>query len=217
MQEFLEKVTAFVTRHGPRGLELLLFEHPQAGVQIPAGTCDPALGGAYGGETPEQAALREVLEEAGLGWLVVRALIGQRDELPPGATHVVARQATLYSRPDPASFDWASLRRGIGVRLLRWEAGYAQVTYEEGDRYPDPRYVSYQLTGWLEEDALARANRRYFFHLAAPANAPEPAPLRTDGHLFRPFWAPFDHLPEIIAPQRAWLDFVTQELRYEFG
>lgn len=221
MRDYVEKVTAFVTRPARHGVDLLLFEHPHAGVQIPAGTCDPAKGGA-GDETPEQAVLREVLEETGLGGLVVRALIGWRDELPPGTTHVVARRATLYSRPDPASFDWASLRRGIGVRLLRQSQGFAQVTYEEGDRYPDPRYISYLLTGWLEEDALARACRRYFFHLEAPAtltvlaNAPEPVPMRTDGHIFRPFWARFDHLPEIVAPQRAWLDFVTQELKYGF-
>ncbi len=213
MQAYLEKVTAFVIRPGPHGAELLLFEHPHAGIQIPAGTVEP-------GETPEQAVLREVREETGLSALRalrVRALIGRRDELPPGSTHVTALSTPLYARPDASSIQWARLPRGIGVRLLRQADGFAQVTYEEGDRYPQPAYISYQLTGWVAEEALAQTNRRYFFHLEAQANAPELTPVFTDHHTFRPFWAPLSRLPEIIAPQRAWLDFVREELGYNLG
>ena len=36
----LEKVTAFVIRSTAHGEELLLCEHPTAGIQIPAGTED---------------------------------------------------------------------------------------------------------------------------------------------------------------------------------
>jgi len=35
--------------------------------------------------------------------------------------------------------------------------------------------------------------------------------------VFRPFWAPLTDLPDIIAPQRAWLDYVTRELGYTFS
>lgn len=51
------KVSAFITR----GEELLVFtqpEHPEAGVQVPAGTMEPA-------EEPIVAALREAAEETG--------------------------------------------------------------------------------------------------------------------------------------------------------
>ena len=58
-EQLLEKVTAFVTRPGPMGLELLCFQHPNAGIQLPARTVEP-------GEEPAEAALREVREEAGL-------------------------------------------------------------------------------------------------------------------------------------------------------
>ena len=40
-----EKVTAFVTQEAPQGVELLLFEHPHAGIQLPAGTVE--LGEAH--------------------------------------------------------------------------------------------------------------------------------------------------------------------------
>src|SRR5262249_43927849 len=49
----LEKVTAFVTRDAAQARELLVFRHPHAGVQIPAGTVEK-------GESAEAAALREV-------------------------------------------------------------------------------------------------------------------------------------------------------------
>ena len=38
----LEKVTAFVTRPGSSGVALRLFRHPNAGLQLPAGTVRPS-------------------------------------------------------------------------------------------------------------------------------------------------------------------------------
>jgi 8-oxo-dGTP pyrophosphatase MutT (NUDIX family) len=57
----VQKAFSYVTREGQHGLELLVFEHlyPKSGVQIPKGTVDED-------ETPEEAAFREVIEEAGL-------------------------------------------------------------------------------------------------------------------------------------------------------
>jgi 8-oxo-dGTP pyrophosphatase MutT (NUDIX family) len=62
------KVTALITRPGPAGPELLVFDHGLAGVQIPAGTVEDD-------ETFEAAALREAWEETGaLGLELVREL-----------------------------------------------------------------------------------------------------------------------------------------------
>jgi 8-oxo-dGTP pyrophosphatase MutT (NUDIX family) len=55
----IEKVTAFVIRSVNGRMDLLLFEHPYAGIQFPAGTVEP-------GEAPEAAAVRETYEETGL-------------------------------------------------------------------------------------------------------------------------------------------------------
>jgi ADP-ribose pyrophosphatase YjhB (NUDIX family) len=57
----IEKVTAFVTRTLNGRRELLLFQHPYAGIQIPAGTVEP-------GEAPEAAAIRETQEET-FNWI----------------------------------------------------------------------------------------------------------------------------------------------------
>jgi len=207
---YLEKVTAFVTRRGARGVELLLFQHPHAGVQFPAGTVNP-------GEPPEQAVLRETAEETGLTAVRVVAAIGWRDELPPGATHVLLEQVGVCVHPQPDSRRWGILNRGIALRLLRHIPGWAQVTYEETDRYTDPTYITFQVTGWVEEASLAPSARRHFFHLEAEGAADKLPAVRTDHHTFQPFWAPLADLPEIIAPQHAWLDYVMEELGYSFG
>jgi 8-oxo-dGTP pyrophosphatase MutT (NUDIX family) len=119
----LEKVTAFMTREKPTGLELLLFRHPSAGIQLPAGTVET-------GEAPEAAALREAGEESGLRGLQLIRLLGRREEDLVIGDHYFARATTVYSRPDSSSFDWARLRSGLTVRALRRVDGFVQMTFE---------------------------------------------------------------------------------------
>ena len=123
----LEKVTAFITRPGSSGLDLLLFQHPSAGVQLPAGTVEE-------GETAEEAVLREAAEETGLAKLRLLSTIGYRYRVLPPGQAVLLCSTAVYSRPDVTSFDWAGLPRGCWVRLQRQQGGFAQVTYEEWDR-----------------------------------------------------------------------------------
>ena len=209
-QPILEKVTGFVTcRSNSNGLALLLLQHPYAGVQIPAGTVEA-------NETPEQAVLREVREETGLEDHTIVQYIGWRDELPPDATHVVFSPTTVYARPDTESFDWARLPRGVGVRLVRRSNNFAQITYTEGDHYPDPQFTSYQITGWIPITALASANRRHFFHLSSSAKTPAQWNHFADSHTFRVFWVPLPDLPEIVNPQHSWLHFILSDLGYRF-
>lgn len=55
----VKKAVAVVLRSGKHVLEVLVFRHPSAGVQIPKGTMENF-------ETVEAAALRELEEESGL-------------------------------------------------------------------------------------------------------------------------------------------------------
>jgi len=108
----MQKVTVFITRkvQGEKGL--LLFRHPYAGIQIPAGTVEE-------NETPEDAVRREALEETGLTNFYRSVYLGFTDEVLDNNQRIVAKATKVYSRPDLASSDWANLRRGIRVEVLR--------------------------------------------------------------------------------------------------
>lgn len=193
------KVTAFVVRTAPGGAELLLFQHPYAGIQIPAGTIEP-------GESPESAALREAAEETGLTEFAAVQPLGFRDERLPRDRRMIVRPVTVYSRPDASSFDWVRIRSGIVVRQEREQDEFVQITYEEWDRHDTPGVVSFRITGWTEAAHLATEYRRHFFLLRCKRPTPERWTVETDNHRFVLFWAPLDALPEIIASQAHWLE-----------
>ena len=199
----LEKVTAFILRQRPGGPDLLLFEHPSAGIQIPAGTVEA-------GEEAQIAALREAGEESGLEGLKLEAYLGSRSERPVIGDHFIARATTVYSRPDRTSFAWAHYRRGLTVQLLRRRDGFAHVSFEEPDRWPDPHYATYQITGWVPEEVLAETALRHFYLFSHAGDTPDRWAVPIDNHIFKPFWAPLDKLPEVVAPQVPWLEFLQE-------
>jgi 8-oxo-dGTP pyrophosphatase MutT (NUDIX family) len=201
MSQTVHKVTCFITRPGDRGTDLLLFRHPDAGVQIPAGTVEP-------GETPEAAAMREATEESGLTGLVLLRYLGEVNEPPPAGHMFVVQSTPVYSRPRVSSLDWAHFRTGLPVEVLRHEGGFTQVRYEEPDRFPDPQYATYNITGWVPDEALTDRRTRHFYLFSAPAHTPENWPVATDNHVFELVWAPLDDLPPIVPPQDGWLKYL---------
>ncbi|MBN9346904.1 MAG: NUDIX domain-containing protein [Devosia sp.] len=109
------------------GVEILAFRHPQAGLQLVKGTVEA-------GETPEQAAVRELMEEAGIAGARVTGRFGahgiagnmwhflrmQTPELPDSWTHRCTDDgghdfAFFWHRlGDDAAGDWhASFRQAL--------------------------------------------------------------------------------------------------------
>ena len=200
--QLIEKVTTFITRDTDHGVDLLLFEHPFAGIQIPAGTVEH-------GETPEQAAQREAQKETGLPSLTVCEYLGYTEDHFSGAHRLILEPTRAYARADATSFDWAHFRKGLPVTLTGRHANdFSQVSYEEWDRWPDPQYVTFAITGWVSDEILCSAVRRHFFRLESPAQTEERWAVETDNHRFNLFWAPLADLPAIIRPQDAWLEFL---------
>jgi 8-oxo-dGTP pyrophosphatase MutT (NUDIX family) len=120
------RVVAYVTRAHDGRTELLVFEdpeHPQIGVQVPAGRLDAD-------EELEAGLLRELDEEAGLtGVRVVRELPGFEDHYPSRyenhGFHVILEEEA----PD----EWEHVVRGTGD-----DAGLA-FRYRWVPLEPDPR------------------------------------------------------------------------------
>lgn len=202
----IEKVTGFVTCVHQGRTFLLLFQHPFAGVQLPAGSVEV-------GEQPEMAAEREVAEETGILVQSPGQFLGQEDlDLPEGLC-ALTTASTVYSRPDPTSFDWVRIRRGIIVQVLRQQGEYTQIHYEEFDRYDQPETCSFAITGWVSNAHLARRQIRYFYHFRCPGNPDESWDVYTDNHTFHLFWAAVDELPDLVPPQAPWLDWLLPVLK----
>jgi 8-oxo-dGTP pyrophosphatase MutT (NUDIX family) len=195
----MDKVTAFVVRASPGGRQLLILGHPHAGLQLPAGTVEPD-------ETPEQGALREAQEETGLRALEIVRLLGVVEtELGPDRG-IMRRTQTVYSRPEHGSFNWATIRSGLWVDVLRRAPGWAHVRFTEWNVWPDPTYATYQITGWLPEDAISHVERRSFYLLRPTAPAPDRWSAASDNHEFTLSWAPLSALPALVDAQQLWLD-----------
>lgn len=197
--QVLKKVTAFVTRQGKQGRELLLFKHPYAGIQFPAGSVEPD-------EEYEVAAWREVAEETGLTEQLTCNYL-ETVTMDVGASErVLIQTATLYARPDATSFDWVKVPRGTWVKALRLADGFTQISYVDLDDAVNPTYESFRIVGWMANEALTRIQERAFFHFDFTGETPDTWEIFVDYHRFQLFWAPVENVPEIIAPQRAWLD-----------
>ena len=206
MPETLEKVTAFVVRSSVDGHDLLLFEHPSAGIQIPAGTVELD-------EAPRDAVLRETREETGLAEAAVQQYLGFVDTQLPDDQRVVGTTTPVYTRPTVESPDWARLRRGLRVRRERHQEGFVQITYEEWDQVDNPTFISYRITGWVPEQTLATVERRHFFLLTLSGTPAERWTVVDGRHRFTLFWAPVTALPSIVQPQATWLAMMPEALR----
>jgi 8-oxo-dGTP pyrophosphatase MutT (NUDIX family) len=203
MSNIAEKVTAFVTRQSPQGADILLFEHPFAGIQLPAGTVEAD-------EPHADAAAREAREETGLVDLPAGHLLYAMSETLPDPRYLTANTTRVYSRPDTTSFDWASIRRGMPITLNRRGPEFCHVTFAERNEVSEPDYVSYQITGWVPTTAITRHVTRYLYHFHYHGQTADTWWVDTDNHRFRLFWAPLSQLPPIVGSQRWWLNIFLQ-------
>ncbi len=210
--DFIEKVTAFITRCKSDEIELLLCQHPNIGIQIPAGTVEM-------GETIENAMMREVEEETGRTNLTIKRYLGYKESTYPDNFFLLVEPTKIYARPDPASFSWAELRQQVLVQVHRRLYDFAQITFNEEDKYPNPEYITFSVTGWIPSKLLCKKQRKHFFHGIINEVTPDEWEVEAEPAMnltFKLFWVPINAVPKIVDPQYQWLEYVRYGLGYCF-
>jgi 8-oxo-dGTP pyrophosphatase MutT (NUDIX family) len=203
----VEKVTAFVTRERDGVRELLVFKHPKAGIQIPAGTVED-------GENPETAVKREVYEETGLQNVKIEKSLGYiENELEEGE-RIIAQATQVYIKPNLSSIPYKEkLTRGLTVDYNSTHKDFSYVSYVEYDRFPNPTCVLYNITGWVPNENLSSQKARHFFQLTTLKETVDEWEVKSDrDHIFKLYWTPLSPKPRIVSQQDKWLDFVYEKI-----
>jgi len=206
-RRIVEKVSAFVTRDGESGRELLVIRHPLAGIQIPAGTVEF-------GETPEQAVLREVVEGSGLKQVEILSRLSEKIEPMPHGQKVVRRMTKIFDRPgnDASSAGGFGLSRGNPVHVMGEIGDFSEIVCEALDISQEPPVSIPGVRGYVRTSILGSKVRRYLYHLASSERSAESWSILVDGHKFQPFWTPLLPQTQLNPHQDDWLRAVYQIL-----
>lgn len=204
----MHKVAAFITRGQGQTQELLVIDHPDAGIQLPAGTVEPA-------ETPDTAVLREVREEAGLTAVSLITKLASFNQLQ-GDQRVMGETTAIKAGPEPdAAYLDISFRRGWTVREIQRQEQMVHICYEEYEFHNNlPGKAILVRKGWVPATAVTDQLKRHLYHLRP--TRPLPAEWRADpgdhGHApWRLFWLPLASA-QLVQGQHEWLDRFRAEL-----
>ena len=209
MNESIKKVTAFITQERNGVKMLLVFKHPTAGIQIPAGTVEI-------GEDIETAAKREAYEETGLQNVKVEKYLGCFENELESNERIIAKTTQVYIEPTLNAIPYKQkLTKGITVVCHSTQENFTHISYieYEYDKFHKPTCIDYNIIGWVPNENLSAKKKRHFFLLSTTEDTEDMWALKGDrGHIFQPFWTPLSPKPEIIPPQDRWLDFVYEKI-----
>jgi len=206
-----------VTRRREDIAELLVFQHPTAGIQLPAGTIDD-------GETPLQAVVREVFEETGLTSLGSVTSIGLMSAMGARTDRMVVASTPLYAEPSVDS-DTIPITIGMGVEVPTLRRGYwcewvsddgdwRRVAYHYGAVVDGVETLSRKL-GWVPAEFLAADVTREMFHVPVISTTPDRWMHSCEGdglQGYEVFWTPLESPAALVESNRRWLEFVREAL-----
>ena len=209
MNEVVQKVTAFIVRKRGGVKELLVFKHPTAGVQIPAGTVEKD-------EDIETAVKREAYEETGLRLVEIENYLGCFENELKNNQRIIAETTQVYIEPNLKAIPYKRrLPKGLTIDYLSTQEDFTHISYieYEYDKSHKPIYIDANITGWIPNEHLSAQKKRHFFLMFTQEETADVWELKSDqGHIFKPYWTPLSPKPNIISPQDKWLDFVYERI-----
>ena len=209
MNEVVQKVTAFIVRERRGVKELLVFKHPTAGVQIPAGTVEKD-------EDIETAVKRETYEETGLQFVEIENYLGCFENELEKNQRIIAETTQVYIEPNLTAIPYKrKLPKGLTVNYLSTGEDFTHISYitYEFDEFHKPICIESNITGWIPNENLSAQKKRHFFLMSTQEKTADAWELKADqGHIFEPYWTPLSPKPNIIPPQNRWLDFVYAKI-----
>lgn len=209
MNKVVQKVTAFIVRERDGAKELLVFKHPTAGIQIPAGTVEM-------GEDIETAVKRETYEETGLQFVEIEDYLGCFENELENNQRIIAETTQVYSEPNLNAIPYKrKLPKGLTVDYCSTQEDFTHILYiaYEYDQFYEPICIDYSITGWVPNENISAEKKRHFFLLTTQEKTADAWELKSDqGHIFKPYWTPLSPKPQIISPQDKWLDFVYEKI-----
>ena len=159
MTEVVQKVTAFITRERNGVKELLVFKHPTAGIQIPAGTVEK-------GEDIETAVKREVYEETGLQLVEIEVYLGCFENELEDNQRIIAETTQVYIEPNLTAIPYKrKLPKGLTVDYLSTQENFTHISYieYEYDKFHKPIRIDTNITGWVPNENLSGQKKDIFF------------------------------------------------------
>ena len=209
MNRVVQKVTAFIIRERNGVKELLVFKHPTAGIQIPAGTVEK-------GENIETAVKRETYEETGLQFVEIENYLGCFENELEDNQRIIAETTQVYIEPNLSAIPYKrKLPKGLTINYLSTEKNFTHISYieYEYDKFHKPIRIDTNITGWIPNENLSAEKKRHFFLMSTQEKTADAWELKSDqGHIFKPYWTPLSPKPNIISPQNKWLDYVYERI-----
>ncbi len=196
----IEKVTAFITRRKDEKPQLLVFKHPSAGIQLPAGTVEE-------NEAMEKALFREVNEETGLKKLTLIKKLGESTSFFGPDEAILTQTMRCFAWPaQSAKRNGPLCTRGLKLQTFERKVGFVRVKYEEFDLNKQHAVVLSELEGWLPSAVVTREVHRHFFLLKSEEETADSWNIQSDGgNTFQCMWVNLDEVPELIGEQVEWL------------
>ena len=199
----IEKVSAFILRSRNNEPEILIFEHPNAGLQIPSGTVEL-------NESPEDALYREVFEETGLKAIEIIEEIGEDHQFTSKDEAIVLQTMRCFGWPAQSAQRKGPLfTRGQRVQVFERKVGFTHINYQEYDLNKEPPELIEKVDGWLPSEVLTQEIIRHFYIVRVTENTAANWSILSDrGHTFHVRWESFYPQPVLIEPQSDWLKYL---------